>query len=111
MEVLLAAKYSYKIAAKMVSMVALSVDDKFGQYNVQRKNVGRPEPNPNWMPPYSVCAAAVSEIEMRIEGDKDKGGVSEYVVRWDNGYITMDQLSTMLKIQDARACCEKLEVP
>ena len=76
--------------------------DVCGSQTVQRMNLGQPLPNPNKIPPRKCCAAALSDIEMRVEAEEREG--LPYVARWDElGYYTLEQLHIMMNLLDARA--------
>lgn len=76
-------------------------------HKIQRMNVGQPRPQPEGILAREVCTAAISEIDMQVEGEE---GNALYLARWDDfGYVTIEQLRAMVLVIDARVAMTKVE--
>ncbi|KAE8887793.1 hypothetical protein PF005_g25689 [Phytophthora fragariae] len=78
----------------MVELLSMNEADVHSKHIVQRMNVEQPVPQPTAILPREICTAAISDIDMRVEGEE---GNTVYLARWDEfGYAKVDQLNTMM---------------
>lgn len=90
-----------------VELLPMHEAEVHSKHFVQRMNVGQPVPQPTAILPREVCNTAISDIDMRVEGEE---GNTVYLARWDEfGYATVDQLSTMVMVIDARKAMETVK--
>ncbi|KAE8968250.1 hypothetical protein PR001_g27852, partial [Phytophthora rubi] len=99
--------YCYALVAKTLELFRLKEVQVHASHKIQRMNVGQPHPQPEGILSREVCTAAISEIDMRVEG---KEGNALYLARWDDfGYVTIEQLRAMVLVIDAMVAMTKVE--